>query len=76
MYKTIDERRVFFEKFAKEKGFDPLIPENWYKVTLGDFLKQKVLFPFFSPNVYFLQKISRVVRVYYGIMKTNYPQLY
>lgn len=31
--------------FAKEKEFDPLIPENWYKVTRDDVEKQKVLFP-------------------------------
>jgi hypothetical protein len=23
-------RRKFFLSFAKEKGFDPLIPDNWY----------------------------------------------
>jgi hypothetical protein len=23
-------RRKFFESYAKRKGFDPLIPENWY----------------------------------------------
>jgi len=26
----IDNRRIFFINFSKEKGFDPLVPENWY----------------------------------------------
>jgi len=28
----IGNRRNFFEKFAKDNHFDPLIPTNWYKV--------------------------------------------
>jgi hypothetical protein len=24
--------RLFFEKFAKERNFDPLTPANWYKI--------------------------------------------
>lgn len=23
-------RKKFFEDYAKENGFDPLVPENWY----------------------------------------------
>lgn len=28
--------KAFFDKIAKEKKFDPLIAENWYKITLKD----------------------------------------
>eukprot|EP00026_Physarum_polycephalum_P001387 Phypoly_transcript_01388.p1 GENE.Phypoly_transcript_01388~~Phypoly_transcript_01388.p1 ORF type:complete len:627 (+),score=98.80 Phypoly_transcript_01388:211-1881(+) len=28
-------RRKFFEDYAKENGFDPLIPENWYSQKLS-----------------------------------------
>jgi hypothetical protein len=28
-----EKRRKFFEKYAKDQGFDPLIPENWYSQT-------------------------------------------
>ena len=34
MYKSVyrhrHERKAFFENFAREKGFDPLVPDNWY----------------------------------------------
>jgi hypothetical protein len=26
----VDTRRKFFEKYAKDNGFDPKNPENWY----------------------------------------------
>eukprot|EP00026_Physarum_polycephalum_P005007 Phypoly_transcript_05033.p1 GENE.Phypoly_transcript_05033~~Phypoly_transcript_05033.p1 ORF type:complete len:665 (+),score=73.56 Phypoly_transcript_05033:296-1996(+) len=29
-WKEIENRRQFFEKYARERGFDPLVPENWY----------------------------------------------
>jgi hypothetical protein len=35
-----DARRKFFESYAKQKGFDPLIPENWYKQSRNLFLGQ------------------------------------
>eukprot|EP00026_Physarum_polycephalum_P003969 Phypoly_transcript_03986.p1 GENE.Phypoly_transcript_03986~~Phypoly_transcript_03986.p1 ORF type:complete len:741 (+),score=114.71 Phypoly_transcript_03986:43-2265(+) len=31
-------QRNFFEKFASQKGFDPLLPENWYLVLKEDLL--------------------------------------
>jgi hypothetical protein len=31
----IQTRRKFFEAYAEQNGFDPLIPENWYPLT-GD----------------------------------------
>jgi hypothetical protein len=35
-----ENRRKRMEDFAKEKGFDPLIPENWYSVERKDFVKE------------------------------------
>eukprot|EP00026_Physarum_polycephalum_P003664 Phypoly_transcript_03677.p1 GENE.Phypoly_transcript_03677~~Phypoly_transcript_03677.p1 ORF type:complete len:748 (+),score=79.94 Phypoly_transcript_03677:247-2244(+) len=29
------KRRKFFEQYAAEHGFDPLVPENWYSQTRG-----------------------------------------
>ena len=28
-----EKMRKYFENFAKEKGFDPLVAENWYKIN-------------------------------------------
>jgi len=33
-WEDITNRRNFFEKFAKEHGFDPLIRKNWYNIPL------------------------------------------
>ena len=37
-----DNRRSFFEKYAKEHGFNPLVPENWYTISAYDCMTQKV----------------------------------
>jgi hypothetical protein len=29
-YNDRANRRRYFEDYAKENGFDPLVPENWY----------------------------------------------
>eukprot|EP00026_Physarum_polycephalum_P006545 Phypoly_transcript_06593.p1 GENE.Phypoly_transcript_06593~~Phypoly_transcript_06593.p1 ORF type:complete len:538 (+),score=63.89 Phypoly_transcript_06593:122-1735(+) len=41
---TVDEGencRQFFETFAKKMNIDPLIPENWYPITLQRVLQEK-----------------------------------
>jgi len=35
------ERRNFFESYAKQNRFDPLIPENWYNVSTKKLLAKK-----------------------------------
>lgn len=35
-------RKLFFEKYAKGKGFDPLHPENWYMQTYDNIIAEKV----------------------------------
>lgn len=37
------DMRSFFEKFARNKGMDPLVPETWYSITRSDIEKIKVL---------------------------------
>eukprot|EP00026_Physarum_polycephalum_P001510 Phypoly_transcript_01512.p1 GENE.Phypoly_transcript_01512~~Phypoly_transcript_01512.p1 ORF type:complete len:1104 (+),score=195.39 Phypoly_transcript_01512:246-3314(+) len=37
----LSSRRAFFDEFARENHFDPLIPENWYKITKEDILEKK-----------------------------------
>jgi hypothetical protein len=36
------KRRTFFEKFALLRAFDPLVPSNWYSISLESILEQKV----------------------------------
>lgn len=38
----VENRKKFFENFAKKKGFDPLEPENWYSQPLSNFMAEKV----------------------------------
>jgi len=33
---------VFFDEFAKEEGFDPFKPENWYKAGLRRLKNRRV----------------------------------
>ena len=38
----LENRRHFFEEFAKEGGFDPLLPESWHNVTASQIRSKKV----------------------------------
>lgn len=36
----LDNRKSFFDSFAKEHGIDPLVPDNWYSIlTQKNFTK-------------------------------------
>lgn len=39
---AVSSRRKFFEDFAKEKGFDPLVANNWYLQAQDQILSLKV----------------------------------
>lgn len=41
-WKVVANRRVLFEKIANLSGFDPLVPRNWYNMTIDALLKFKV----------------------------------
>eukprot|EP00026_Physarum_polycephalum_P003118 Phypoly_transcript_03127.p1 GENE.Phypoly_transcript_03127~~Phypoly_transcript_03127.p1 ORF type:complete len:674 (+),score=87.16 Phypoly_transcript_03127:242-2263(+) len=41
--KKIASKRQLFEKYAKDSGFDPLIPENWYSQPVSRILTFKNL---------------------------------
>jgi hypothetical protein len=38
----LEQRRQAFVKFAREKGFDPTIPEYWYSLSAADILSSEV----------------------------------
>jgi hypothetical protein len=41
-------QRKIFEKFAAERGFDPLNPDNWYPVRRNNVLAVRVSLRFIS----------------------------
>ena len=43
-WSTIENQKQFFEKFAQERGLDPLNPNDWHNVTVRDILNIKVFF--------------------------------
>lgn len=47
-----ENRRKFFEDYAKEQGFDPLLPQHWYSHPISNLLAVKVLitYDFYSIN--------------------------
>jgi hypothetical protein len=52
-------RRKFFENYAKNHGFDALIPENWYSVTARSVLSILVF------SFYFLSQLLNLF-IYLG----------
>jgi hypothetical protein len=48
-------RVAVFQQIALERGFNPLIPENWYHVTYLSLFNRRVLFfPFFIYYIFML----------------------
>jgi hypothetical protein len=45
LWVEVEKRRKFFENYAKRKGFDPLIPENWYVQSRKKITSTEVLSP-------------------------------
>ena len=39
-------RRLFFDEYASEHDFDPLIPKNWYAQSRREIMHKKVHFYF------------------------------
>src|SRR5271163_4191578 len=46
-----ESHRKFMENFARDKGFDPLIPKNWYSFKRTDIAKEVLTT---SSNIHFL----------------------
>lgn len=40
----VANQRKFFDNFAKENNFDPLNPDNWYKVERRDVFEQVTIY--------------------------------
>ena len=59
VWNSVENRRRFFEDFAKANGFDPRLPGHWYNLTKVDFLTEKVcLSPFRSLSSLFSTSAS------------------
>ncbi len=39
-WRSAENQRNFFIEFASQKGFDPLVSENWDKITTKAIVKQ------------------------------------
>ena len=39
---TTESRRIFFERYAEQQGFDPLNPDYWYSQSRDKILTVKV----------------------------------
>jgi len=35
-WKEPENRRIFFDKYARSRNFNPLVAENWYSVSLNE----------------------------------------
>ena len=43
---TARSRRLFFDEYASEHDFNPLIPENWFAQSRSKIMHKKVYFYF------------------------------
>lgn len=43
LWHSAEKRRNFFEKYAKDENFDPLVAENWHSRSLQSLMLTKVL---------------------------------
>lgn len=46
MWREEENRKKFFEWYAKKNEFDPLVPDNWYRVSIESIMSFKVSFLF------------------------------
>lgn len=52
-FSKVENRRGFFEKYARDNHFDPYSPENWYHQPFSRILTMKVNLIFF---IYYIFK--------------------
>ena len=51
---SIENRRLYFIRYAEKSGFDPLVAGNWYSLSYTNLKKEKVsLFPPSSSSLSF-----------------------
>jgi hypothetical protein len=77
-WSVLIERRKFFESYAKQNGFDPLIPENWYNTSTKKLLAKKVLFSVeivLSLSI-LITNVNREVQQFWGIIATAFQRHY
>lgn len=60
-------RNAFFQ-YAKEQGFDPLLPSNWYSVDLSHLLKYK------ASNLHYLFNLSYLLIMVLTIIILGYSK--
>jgi len=51
--KSEKEIRLFFDNFARAEGFDPLVPDYWYNVSLPSLQKYPVCISPFAFYYYY-----------------------
>ena len=61
-WSTIENQKRFFDKFAQERGLDPLNPNDWYHVNDSEVIEAVGFITF--PLCCCLQKNYREVQVY------------
>ena len=62
LWRSAQNRRLFFDKIAKEQGFDPLIPDKWYNISYRSLKKHKVFYLFLSSPFLIISLLLRSTR--------------
>lgn len=46
-WSEMKNRKLFFDTFALENQFDPLVPDNWYSTTKKSLISHKVIYYYY-----------------------------
>lgn len=79
LWNSIETRRKFFIDYAKEKGFDPLIPENWYTVQAADIAAINIVIPPHPRTPHKLLLLTQRLLAQFGgfkrVLEQTFPEL-
>lgn len=70
-----ENRKQFFDSYAAERKFDPLIPENWYKITSEELMQATKVAPMIISPTDILPQ-GKVVLLYYNGMGDALQNIY
>lgn len=69
-WQAVANRRKFFVDIADDKGFDPMVADNWYALTLEEVIQHKVRKKkgggLFSQHLYLREQNATLVLAYYN----------
>lgn len=70
-----DSRKQLFDNLADKRGFDPTIPDNWYKISLDDIITEPVSIFVIINNQRLILVFRRELQKYWAIITLVFLKL-